>query len=158
MKSVITCVVFLFILNASAESSLNIDFNNLVTCKGEFSYEKVFLMAGRTESEVLSRDAPATDLIKTIEWKGALLRPVSDAYSIKLYENHPHYESLRGHADRLAVAVVEDNDPNHSPEFDYDLILIVTEGEWAGNILAQHRATYFPNEKKLVSDRFECWE
>jgi hypothetical protein len=151
MKTAI--LVFLFAANSLAADLINFNFDELRNCKAGFSYERVFLFDGRGLSEHLERDAGATELAKTIHF-GKNLEPVTEAYSIALFRNYIHYESLKPIVDRLAIVLVKAQVP--LPERPYDLILFASEGPARGTVLAAHPADFDLTRKILESKFFSC--
>lgn len=131
--------------------------DQLTQCEGQYRLQELFLFAGRAE-EPLVRDPAATDFIRTIEWKRKPLRPVGEAYSARLFPGYIDYSSLRGRVDRLAVVLAENNGDLPYENGWHDLLLIVTEGQLKGHVLAQHTAIYKEAEGKLYSDFFSCWK
>lgn len=155
-----SAVIFISAIFAAPASAYKLDvkFDELQNCEGKFDYQKVFLLEGRGPSDILAKDSEATNLIAHIRFGGRTLRPVSEAYSVPLFENYIHYQWYQARVERMAVALVEKADPGDGSGFDYELVLVAVAGKAKGTVLNQGLANYHSEQAKLDSGRFSCWK
>lgn len=157
--SKVAVLIILFSSHARAQELIDFNFDELRVCKGEFGYEKVFLMDGRAEDEVLTKDVDATEFIKTIDF-GEVLQPVSFAYSMVMPKNYIQAEFIKGRVNRLAIVLVKKQGDGPAPGdqngFDFDIALIGVGGELNGLVMAVHPASIDQSKKFLKSPRFTC--
>ncbi len=145
-----------FFSGTASAQILDFNFNNARHCQGEFSYEKVFLLDGRRDDQILVRDQEATAFIGQVRHAGRVT-PVSYAYSIPMFENYIHYDSMKENAKKLSVVLAKVENSAPGPEFRYRLLLVVTEGNWKGLVFAEHSANVDVDLGSIESDRFRCW-
>jgi hypothetical protein len=151
MKSIIGLLLVFSSFTAYASEIIDLDFNKFTKCDGKFQYEEVFLFVGRDAALPLVKDHAATELVGTIHF-GKDLKPVTEAYSVELFENYIFYRHLKDIVRRFAIILVE----TQSGELPYDLLLVVTEGPLKGHVLASHPATFDLEKGTLDSVRFQC--
>jgi hypothetical protein len=128
------------------------DFNRVIDCIGAFDYEKVFLLKGRESA--LVPDPEATQLMLDGSMFFGPLKPVTQAYSVELFASYVHHAALEMIADRVAIALIEQESGLN--DLEHGLVLMISEGARKGHVVALHSATLDLAAATFSSDRFSC--
>ncbi len=139
-------------VDSAIDDDAHFDFNRVVDCVGTLDYEKAFLFEGREGP--LVKDPAATVLLTSGSAFFEPLAIVTSVYSVELAPWYIQYDSFNPIADRLAIALVE-KAPGDL-EFEYQLVLMISEGSRAGHVSAIHSATLDLESSRFIAKFFSC--